>query len=172
MTCLTVHGYVLCFVVATVYYVVSSCCLQSHFRTLVFSYACGVLHVALRSVAPVRCTLLQVWYASISVAVAINRSRSLNQDRFFTYSTGPITDSIIMRLVSIGGVASWLLGVIAVCCTTLHKSKGHILASFQLRPVERPNTAIPRHLPVYSDSDDSRSSSESRTIATSIIIFD
>ena len=74
-----------------------------------------------------------------------------------------------MRLVSIGGVASWLLGVIAVCCTTLHKSKGHILASFQLRPVERPNTAIPRHLPVYSDSDDSRSSSESRTIAKSIM---
>jgi hypothetical protein len=80
MTCLTVHGYVLCFVVATVYYVVSSCCLQSHFRTLVFSYAYGVLHVAVGCSSPMYATAGVVCLDQCdrcNQSIKITQSRSL-----------------------------------------------------------------------------------------------
>lgn len=153
MTCLTVHGYVLCFVVATVYYVVSSCCLQSRFRTLVFSYACGVLHVAVGCFSPM--------YATAGV-VCLDQCDRCNQSIKITQSRSllHIVDMADYRVDCYAFVAyMWRCIVVvyillSLCDACMCESGGHFLVSFQLYPVERPNTAIHRRIPVDTDVSD------------------
>jgi hypothetical protein len=44
------------------------------------------------------------------------------------------------------------------------KSSGHFLVSFQLYPIERPNTAIHRRIPVDTDDNDTASAYQAWTI--------
>lgn len=156
MTCLTVHGYVLCFVVATVYCVVWFCCLQSRFRTLVFRYACGVLHVAVGCFSPM--------YATAGV-VCLDQCDRCNQSIKITQSRSllHIVDTADYRLDRYAfGVYMWRCIVVVyilltLCGAHMFESSGHFLVSFQLYPVKRPNTAIHRRIQVDTDDDDTAS---------------
>lgn len=158
MTCLTVHGYVLCFVVATVYYVVSFCCLQSHFRTLVSRYACGVLHVAVGCFSPM--------YATAGV-VCLDQCDRCNQSIKITQSR-PLLHIVDMADYRVDCYAfviyRWRYIMVAyillsLCGVRMSKSTctGHFLVSFQLYPVKRPSTAIHRRMQVDTDENDTAS---------------